>query len=87
MAHAADAAIISGNLAQIGVEHYGHMLFHNFTLPTGAGLYGLDGVFGSGRQHLLSAINGKTQKVVTTAFGENSPESQVLDLHKLSTVI
>ena len=87
MVHSADAARISGNLAQIGVEHYGHMLFHNFTLPTVAGLYGLDSVFGSRRQHLLSAINGKTKKVVTTVFGKNSPESQALDLREKAPCI
>lgn len=80
--HSSDAARISTNLAKIGVEHYGHMLFHNFNSPTGTGLYGLDDVFGSGRDSLLSAINANTRKGIVKAFGENSPEARALSLRE-----
>ena len=71
--HSANAARISTNLAQIGVQHYGHMLFHNFVTAGGTGLYSLDSVFGYGRIGLLSSINLPKRKDVVIAFGENSP--------------
>ncbi len=80
--HSADATRISVNLAQIGVEHYGHMLFHDFNKLAGAGLYGLDDVFDSGRVGLLSSINLAKRREVVTAFGENSPESYAFDLRE-----
>lgn len=78
--HSANAARISTNLAQIGVQHYGHMLFHNFATVAGTGLYSLDSVFGSGRIGLLSSINVPKRKDVVIAFGDNSPESCAFDL-------
>lgn len=80
--HFADAARISKILAQIGVRHYGHMLFHNFTTGAGTGLYSLDGVFGPGRIGLLSSINLPKRKDIVIAFGENSPESNAFDLRE-----
>jgi hypothetical protein len=80
--HSADAARISTNLAQIGVQHYGHMLFHNFATGAGTGLYSLDCVFGSGRIGLLSSINVPERKDVVIVFGENSPQSYAFDLRK-----
>lgn len=80
--HSADVARISGNLTRIGVEHYGHMLFHNFITPTTVGLYGLDDVFGFGRVGLLSTINVGKRKDVISTFGENSAESYAFDLRE-----
>jgi hypothetical protein len=78
----ADAARISSNLIQIGVEHYGHMLFHNFATVTGTGLYDLDSVFGSGRIDLLSSINLPERRDVVEAFGPSSPEAYAFDLRR-----
>lgn len=78
--HSADSARIRTSLAQIGVQHYGHMLFHNFATVSGTGLYSLDGLFGPGRIGLLASINVPKRKDVVTAFGENSPESYAFDL-------
>jgi len=78
----ADAARISSNLIQIGVQHYGHMLFHNFATVTGPGLYNLDSVFGSGRIELLSSINLPERRDVVEAFGLNSLESYAFDLRR-----
>jgi len=78
----ADAARISSNLIQIGVQHYGHMLFHNFATVTGPGLYNLDSVFGSGRIELLSSINLPERRDVVEAFGPNSLESYAFDLRR-----
>jgi hypothetical protein len=73
--HSADAARISSNLSQIGIDHYGHMLFHNFSVPSGNSLYCLDDIFDSGRGTLLSSIGMLKRKDVILAFGEDSPES------------
>lgn len=80
--HSSDVARVSTNLAKIGVEHYGHMLFHNFVLPTSTSLYGLDDIFGSGRHDLLSTINTKSRKDIVNAFGENSPEADASSLRE-----
>jgi hypothetical protein len=82
--HSADAARISTNLAQIGVQHYGHMLFHNFATVAGTGLYNLDSVFGPGRIGLLSSISVDRRRDVAIAFGENSPETYAFDLRRKS---
>lgn len=80
--HSSDATRISTNLAQIGVEHYGHMLFHNFSLSTNTGLYGQDDVFGLGRDSLLSTINARSRKDIFSVFGENSLEARASSLRE-----
>jgi hypothetical protein len=78
----ADAARISSNLIQIGVQHYGHMLFHNYATVTGTGLYNLDSVFGLGRIELLSSINLPERRDVVEVFGRNSLQSYAFDLRR-----
>jgi hypothetical protein len=85
--HSADAGRISSNLAQIGVEHYGHMLFHNLKVPTSTSLYSLDDIYGSGRNDLLATINTQSRKGTPNAFGDNSPESRASDLLKKAPTI
>jgi hypothetical protein len=82
--YSANAARISTNLTKIGVQHYGHMLFHNFTTVSGTGLYSLDSVFGSGRIGLLSSINRLKKEDIDKAFGKSSPESYAFDLRKIA---
>ena len=80
--HSADAARISSNLFRIGVDHYGHMLFHNFSVPSSNSLYCLDDIFGAGRGTLLSSTGMLTRKDVVLAFGKDSPESHGWELRE-----
>lgn len=64
MALPADVKQITMFLSEIDVEHYGHMVFHNFAAPKPGKLYSLDDVFGDGRGSICSSIiDGKPKKV------------------------
>ncbi|NOT49579.1 MAG: hypothetical protein HOP17_17785 [Acidobacteria bacterium] len=80
--YSSDAARISTNLAKIGVEHYGHMLFHNFKSPVDNSLYSLDDVYGSDRGRLLTAIGISKRKDVVKRFGTSSLELDAWDLRE-----